>query len=290
MRFIVGVDLRGLSPGASDLAAWLQVQGQGHTFVATHVLEGGDDLGADLGFPSEAVHDRVMAALRDDVDRVGASVFEDVGIQQATVAEDGLAAAADLHEADGLLLGRRAPAEGPGLIRLGRVARRLLRDLPVPVIVVPPNLRREAVGPGPVLVAVDLTDSCLGAVRYGQALARSLGRELRLVHAVPPPRRQSAYVPADAWDDFADERQRRDAASAKTWAADHGLEGLARIVSHGEPGDVLTAVAAEERACLLVCGSRQLSVVERLFTSSVATELAARAGFPVAVVPPDWKA
>jgi nucleotide-binding universal stress UspA family protein len=39
---------------------------------------------------------------------------------------------------------------------------------------------------------------------------------------------------------------------------------------------------------MLVAGSRKLNALERLFITSVGTELAASASCPIAVVPPDY--
>ena len=52
-------------------------------------------------------------------------------------------------------------------------------------------------------------------------------------------------------------------------------------------GPELLAVANEERASMIVCGSRRLSLAERIFSSSVGTELAAAAPIPVAIIPHD---
>ena len=46
-------------------------------------------------------------------------------------------------------------------------------------------------------------------------------------------------------------------------------------------------LAEEMDAAVLVCGSRRLTVGERIFSASVGTELAALSKHPVAIVPPD---
>ena len=58
------------------------------------------------------------------------------------------------------------------------------------------------------------------------------------------------------------------------------------VVVDGPIVRALWTAAVKERACMLVCGSRRLSLLERIFTSSVGSELAATSPLPVAIVPP----
>ena len=53
----------------------------------------------------------------------------------------------------------------------------------------------------------------------------------------------------------------------------------------GDPAKRLLELAQAQDAALLVTGSRMLGPVERLFLSSVSSEVAAAASCPVAVVP-----
>jgi nucleotide-binding universal stress UspA family protein len=59
-----------------------------------------------------------------------------------------------------------------------------------------------------------------------------------------------------------------------------------RRVEVGEPADVLARVAAEERATLILVGSRHKGRRRRQLHSRVAGDLAASAPCPVVVVPP----
>jgi nucleotide-binding universal stress UspA family protein len=54
-------------------------------------------------------------------------------------------------------------------------------------------------------------------------------------------------------------------------------------------GDVIgrvVAISREEKSPLVVCGSRKMSTVERLFNASVGSSLAAYCTCPVAIVAP----
>ena len=73
------------------------------------------------------------------------------------------------------------------LMRLGSVARRMLRQLKQPTIVVPPDLLASQVGRGPVLVAVDFTEDSVRALNWARSFAETIGRPVRLVHFVDVP-------------------------------------------------------------------------------------------------------
>ena len=82
--------------------------------------------------------------------------------------------------ASGLVIGRAAERGSRAVVRLGRVARRVLRRLPCPVVVVPPDL--SAVADGPILLATDLDVASASAVTFARDLAARHGRELKVVH------------------------------------------------------------------------------------------------------------
>jgi nucleotide-binding universal stress UspA family protein len=68
------------------------------------------------------------------------------------------------------------------------------------------------------------------------------------------------------------------------WNRAHGLEDAVRTVHLGDPVADIAGFANEEKASLVVCGSRHLGGVARVFGHSVASELAAVADVPIAVV------
>ncbi|MCA9709943.1 MAG: universal stress protein, partial [Myxococcales bacterium] len=197
----------------------------------------------------------------------------------------GLYEAVHAKAAHALVLGRRAPREGGRLVRLGRVARRLLRSLPVPIVVVPPDLGADQLGSGPVVLGVDLTESCGPAAAFAARVATAMRRSLVLVHAVHPPDR-GPYVPSDVWDHTILHLRDHGERAFERWADHHHVGATERVTLEGPPVQVLTGLARERDACMLVTGSRELGGVERLFLSSLGSELAASSPLPVAVVPP----
>jgi len=280
MRWLVGIDARSLSGGAVTFGRWLS-GGRFNTVYGVHVVEWVPALqeSLDQARPAE-VRQRASEALEP---LAGDDHFVELGAMLSTAAEDGLCDAVEAKHAHALVIGRRAPQDGGGMVRLGRVARRILRRLPVPVVVVPPDLER--VGAGPVVLGVDLTDSCGDAAMVAARIAASMGRSLVLVHAVHPPDR-GPYLPADVWNLSITGLHDRSEAGFTSWADRHAVGSTERLTVEGSPVRVLADVAEERDACLLVTGSRGLGGVERLFLSSLGSELAGITPRPVAVVRP----
>ena len=289
MKWIVGIDVGRGSHGALGFVAWASRDARlrAGDLVAVHVLE--DE---HLRVVLRTHHlDEVMAAARkaaeETLERHG--VGAPVEVVQAVEASDGLALAARRLSADAMVVGRHAGLEGSGLGRLGRIARRALRELAVPVIVVPHELTPADVGEGPVLALTSLGTDSVEAVRFARRLATWAGRELVVAHAVRfAMDRAPAYLafPPEAIDAHREERVAEGRRALEEWtgANDVGADRL-RVIE----GSVLSGalrLARELRAPILVTGSRMLSGLDRRLHTSIGTELAASAPLAVAVVPP----
>lgn len=271
--WIVGLDLDGRARGALVVGEWIA---RGGNLVGVHVLESWARPHI-RGDAFSAVHALVVRTTRE----LHLPALARVTVLEATRAEEGLAEAA--QAAAGLIIGRAAPAHEDRIVRLGVVARQLLRQLPLPVIVVPPDL--AAVAPGPVLFATDLGPSGAQALGFARELAGAHGRPLELLH-VADTRHHDLIDDLDPG--FVAARAAYHAAVAASfgaWADAHELTGNTRHVGYGDPAARIAAVAAERRAALVVVGSRRLGTVARAFLSSTASALAGLAACPVAVVP-----
>ncbi|MFO0632970.1 MAG: universal stress protein [Nannocystaceae bacterium] len=287
MRFAIGVDSRARSRGAIELAAWLrQHSRQDASLLAVHVL----DQRVRVSLRDDLVDEVVSRAQRElegalrDAD--ASELAGNAHVAFGDTPEDGLAAAAREQDVDALLLGRIAPAHAVALQRLGRVARRLVRELPRPTVIVPPDLHRDAIGEGPVVLATDMHADSADAARFAQRLADSLGRPVIALHVMPP-------------RDFAPDwgmgaglargpEQPDDAARLRgltEWLAAQGCERAQPRVIAGDVVDTVLGVASTEHAPFIVTGSRQLGLAGRLFSSSVGVDLARLADRPIAVVP-----
>ena len=285
MQWMVGIDPWDLSTGAVAFARWLSKRAATERFVAGHVIAFDmSELFAKVD-PSSKVGeippyvDRLLDPLRAD------RVFAEVGMIIAASAEDGLQMAANERGCDGFVIGRRNPKEGKHLVRLGGVARRLLRALPGPVVVVPPD--ETEFSDGPVLVATDLGPASEGALRFGVAMARMFGLDL-LVTTVAIPPALSLYMPGEDWTPVLEANVRMRQKELEAWIAKHELGPIRHSVIEGAVGPRLRDVAHTAGASMIVAGSRRLSTADRIFVSSVGSELAASAPIPVAVVPPEW--
>ncbi len=289
MEWLVGMDLSDRGQGALSYARWLSevLPAERDYFTGVHVLEE-TELRQLLRYHHLEEVERNAAAAAD---RVARSVGAERALAKRNVicgrsAEEALGQLVRHPDVRGLLIGRQAMRGEKRVVRLGRVARRLLRNLPVPVIVVPPDFRRQSVGEGPVLLAASIEADASGAAVFARQMAADLGRPLAVVHVVPGDDYLAAeMVPAGIASDFFRELRQDHERNLVEWMAKHELAGVPYSISEGSVVDRLAEAAHDERSPMIVCGSRGLGLGMRLFSSSVATDLAGACEVPVAVVP-----
>ncbi|MFO7561345.1 MAG: universal stress protein [Enhygromyxa sp.] len=202
--------------------------------------------------------------------------------------ERGLSEAAVRLGVDALIVGRRARRDEDPIVRLGPVTRRLLRRLPAPVIVVPPDYGDRddrGLGEGPVILGVELEEHEAAALEFARDLAARLDRELLIAHGTSAYHWGVSYMPSATMTQI-EQKSREDAGLAlQQWAAARGLGGARQHVFVGDPVKQLLQLAHTEDAAVLVTGSRRLGPIERLFLASVSSEIASGARCPVAIVP-----
>jgi nucleotide-binding universal stress UspA family protein len=204
--------------------------------------------------------------------------------------ERGLSQASVRLGVDALIVGRRAKRDEDPLVRLGEVTRRLLRKLPVPILVTPPDFGAPGdpgMGHGPVIVGVDLAEHCKTAIEFAAPIAARLGRPLLLAHGTSVPSWGISYMPPAGMDQLRAQARKEATTKLREWVDTLEL-GTVEVGTHvftGDPARQLLELAHAGDAALLVTGSRMLGPVERLFLSSISSELAAAARCPVAVVP-----
>lgn len=287
--WIVGVDLRHRSDGAVRFGAWLREQtGDAIDLVGIHVAPTTAIDEMDRFEGRVRVRERLKTEAALAMERSGVrEAFAEVEVVEASEPADALASERARRAAGALIVGRKAASDGRDLVRLGSVARRLLQRLVVPTFVVPPDLDPGKLGDGPVVLAVTPAEASEGAVEIGAAVAGMLRRPVLYVRVVSVPEEYTQiYWSTDALAQF--KGQTIQAAQDRTgaWLSDHGRRDPL-VVRYGDTITEILAVLDEQRAPLLVCGSRLLSRVERVIALSTSSELAARAAVPVLVVPPD---
>jgi nucleotide-binding universal stress UspA family protein len=289
MEWLVGMDLTDRGQGALGYARWLAgvLPPKRDHFIGVHVLEESELLQLLRHHHLEEVEGRAASAAKRVVAQAGAeAVLAELRVLCGRSAEQTLQELARYPGGSALVIGRQARRGEKRVVRLGRVARRLLRSLPGPVVVVPPDLQPNAVGDGPVLLAASTDADATGAAKFAKRIAADLGRPLSVVHVVPGDDYLAAeLIPVGVANDYFRERREDHERRLLAWMRAHGLGGVPHLMSEGSVVDRLADVAREERSPLVVTGSRGLGLGGRLFSSSVATDLAGASEVPVAVVP-----
>ncbi|MEE9383151.1 MAG: universal stress protein [Nannocystaceae bacterium] len=291
IKWILGLDIRGRCHGASAFARWWADQGGGDPqrskpeFLGLHVHR-------DPDFPPPGryeAYDQLLLTARKRADeglRGSAAHLPWMQIKWM----DGRSPAtalfdeAEREEAQGLIVGRKSRRGEVGLVRLGSVARHLVRELRRPTIVVPRDWAAKDAGEGPVLLATDLRDDAAAAATFAKQLAGAFGRPVVAVHVL---RGMDRYLQSST--EAAPLRQQilqdgRD--DALRWLKAHGLDDANVRVLPGDPMERVLTTVEELNPVMLVCGSRQLSSARRLVTTSLGSTLSAAAPCPVALVPP----
>lgn len=266
-------------------AAWLHEQLQdllvgvhvsGHE-PATDPLDGSAE--GDVGLRAELEGALAEAGLAGAFARVEViEAIDPVGPLEERCREEG---------AFGLIIGRVGRESSYAPVRLGAVARRLLRGLVAPIWVVPPDLRAATIGHGPILVAVTPEDASVGAVRMAARLAAALGRQILFVQVVNDLiQRSSLLPPREPVEKEKTDEQREAEAVTRAWLTDLAVKGPLDVRRGGTLEEILMAMRRHDPA-FVVCGTRRLGMLGRIFSGSLSSELAAHSSVPVLVVPPD---
>jgi nucleotide-binding universal stress UspA family protein len=283
VKWIVGLDLRPRSQGAIKTARWLGAHvrpGVRHRFYGVHVVPQAPRVSIRDDELDERCETARLQAEATIAEAGATAMFARVDAVAGSPREV-LAAATSFYDADGLVIGRHGPREGGTLVRLGTVARQLVRALPAAVMVVPPDHDPTAHPEGPVLVATDLADDAAAAGRFGLRLAQELGVDLLLVHVLETSQ-LAAYLGAAPASPIV-----QDPEAFERWAQAYGLGGARTETAVGDPIERVLELAQAHDASLVVCGSHRLTPTDRLFQASTGTTIAAYADRPVVVVPPE---
>ena len=290
MRWIVGLDLRPTGLGAIQMVRWMSehaAEGHEPRFVGVHVIP----RSARAAVREDVVDElcgKAADKAREVLSELGVlDAFERVEAVSGSDPDETLEAATRYYDADGLIIGRHGPREQESLVRLGKIARRLIRKLPAALMVVPPEIRPEDVGSGPVIAATDLGQSSIAAARFGLAFARDFSRDLTVMHARAGRHHAVSELDLDLTPLLEQPEPAEEPGALERWMLTYGLGGATERVEYGDPVRAMARLAESEDATLLVVGSRHLSLSERLFVASTGTDLARETKGPVLIVPPE---
>lgn len=285
MRWAISIDPRPEHDGPLRLAAWLAQRKStaDDRLVGVHVLPRLSELaGLWDGDAISALLTKVEANCRRNIAET-TDLEIALEVDEADDVPLGLAEAARQHDSHCLVVGRHARLQDDRLIRLGRIARRLLRNLPAPLAVTPPHWQVPD-EPGPVIVATDLLAHSEPAGVFARRLAAEYELPLAVAHVAHVFKWIGSSLPAGAFDAHAAQAVDAGRLATETWCKTQGLDAPI-LVAAGDPTSALAQLAVRERASLIVCGARRLSPIERTFHASVGADLAASMPCPVFVVP-----
>lgn len=283
---LVAVDLAigHLSP--LRFAAWWANAHDGKDVIAVHVMPVStlDQLARlDAHFDDG----RVRESMEQAADVVRVQPKANVVVRARSV-EDGILDACAEYPGDLLVMGRRAVGVGPSWLRLGSVARHMLRRLPRQVVIVPREWR-PPLSRGPVLAMATTDASSAVALAAADRHAQQLDVPLVIGHAIDDPERElSPYFPQRVIEDMRTKRRGREGADFSEWLGDQRLRArTTKIVELGSARELAADLVAREHPCVVVVGSRRLALHDRWFGGSTSTDLAAHLEAPVLVVPRD---
>jgi nucleotide-binding universal stress UspA family protein len=286
------MDLSERSRGALRFARWLHERSAADERMRAVYV--GDAATIERDHPGAGLPiDRARQAIRTTAEAFGAAAaFEAYDAVPGEAPEDELRRIAAARDVDGVIIGRAGKANGWSLVALGRVARRMLRHVPRRLAVIPPDFDPADLGRGPVVIGIVPEDHAIAAARFGSELAECLDLPVLLAHVLPDPARHplAASDPSLAYANAllsVEDDDREATEHLQAWLDANGLGDLPLRTEAGVRGRTLLDIAESVDASVIVCGSRRLSLSERIFQSSTGSDLAAHAHRPVFVVPPD---
>lgn len=161
---------------------------------------------------------------------------------------------------------------------LGSVAQAVVREAPVPVLVVGARAAARPEGPGAVLAPVDFSPGSAAALARAAELATQRDARLIALHVV-----DFSRLPHPEDLDIG-ERERRTRAELQSLAASAGLPGSAEtLVTVGPAAEEIVRIAAKFNASLIVMAASSLTALERLMLGSVYKPVIRHAPCPVLV-------
>jgi nucleotide-binding universal stress UspA family protein len=139
--------------------------------------------------------------------------------------------------------------------------------------------------PRSIVVGTDGSESAAEAVRQATDMASREGARLHFVTAYPDPQMLRERMTGGAHTETIDLRNVADAVlkRATSNAVAKGVE-VETHVREGDPADVIIAVANEQKADLIVVGSRGLTGIKRYLLGSVSSKVSHHASCSVMIV------
>lgn len=286
-KVIVGIDLKGRCNGA---LAWLSALSKHSdpkvTPSAVHSLPNWRAQFWSSILGQEAMHTRIMEQLGKVCDDAAPELIEEIELLKEQELPESVEFYAKSARADLLVLGRVAPKDPTPFVRLGSVTRSILQSLMLPTVVVPSDYEAQDFGPGPVMIAVDGTDTSNAAVEFGMQWAKLLGRDYFLAHVLAGDFFLGQdWLPAEELKKAQAQLRGEGQSELDRWLRSQNQEHARLELAQGNTFQELRYLATHHDACMVVTGSRCLHGTERIFNTSMSSAMASSCDRPVAVVP-----
>ena len=278
-KILAGVDL---GPDTERIAAytvWLARSTGAQAVCLLHVVDFG------LTPPSYVVPylDKERARLDGEisqwVDKLRKAGMEAQGKIEVGRLVEAFHSAINSYGPDAIVLGHRSH-----LLRASS-SERLIKSLSVPLLVVrgkkSAEATPEAVEVKTVLCAIDFSDHSFKAFELAKRLAVTGGAQLVIVHALKP-LPEGFALNENIRKRYQEERREEAGRRLEPLAA--GDTAVRSVIGSGSPYDVITRVAEETGASLLVMGARGLSRFKGILLGSVSGALIKSSSCPVMIV------
>jgi nucleotide-binding universal stress UspA family protein len=135
-----------------------------------------------------------------------------------------------------------------------------------------------------ILVPVEFSPRCRGALQYAEALAGRFGSEIVLLHVVIPPTNSFSALEAMAYSSAAElarELYAERTANLAEFPCEAAAGGVRRVVIEGDPARAITAYAASEHCDLIVMPTHGYGPFRRFLLGSVTAKVLHDAACPV---------
>jgi nucleotide-binding universal stress UspA family protein len=137
-----------------------------------------------------------------------------------------------------------------------------------------------------ILVPLDFSESAASILAWAGHLAEEHGSTVMLLHVYHLPvefqQLEGAYLPADFWESVKEEAERQLERHAER-IRESGVQ-VECITREGYAASVIEEEAVQEKADMIVMGSRGLSGIKHLLLGSIAERVVQKAPCPVLTV------
>jgi nucleotide-binding universal stress UspA family protein len=283
MKWLVNVDSRSEEEGGHSFARWLAqtTTAQGHESIVEAVHDIRIDEHGEF-----CVLARAIDSFAEATGEVGSSnaTHETLAVEEVFQA---LENEASKQEATGLIIPREAARDGFHLVRLGPLARRIHSASQVPFVIVPPDLKTQEIGDGPIIAATDLGFESLAACEMAAKIAAATGRTLTVVYVA----QVGEFLLGGGHEQWGQPRvlpednQTHPYQRLKKWVQDNQIPADALDLLVGHSGEALVEYAGLEFSPLVVAGRRRTAPLEKILRRSTSAYLCGHSACATLVVP-----